>query len=258
MWTPTRRQGYWASVSRAVRIPSHVDYTVRFPFEISGSPLPVELMGSDDFQPEVLNAVEVGGRFRIGKSWALDLTAFRHRYVGLYSFSIPYSSTGFPAIIAGISGAPAIPAITSNAMDGVNRGVEGVVHYDVRPGWQVSGSYSNLFAATSFRPGFNALNSFALESYTPKHQWQIHSSWTLHRNWNVDAALYRVGSLPGGVQPAHSRADLRVGRRFGEMGEVFISGQNLLRPYERELAGEIIYTPGLVRRSIDVGFRWTF
>ncbi len=258
MWTPTRRQGYWASVSRAVRIPSHVDYTVRFPFVLAALPLPVQLMGSDDYQPEVLNAAEAGGRFRIGRSWAVDLTAFHHRYSGLYSFSVPLSATGFPTLITGITGGPVIPALTSNAMDGRNRGVEGVLHYDVRPGWQISGSYSNLFAATSFRAGFNALNSFALESYTPKHQWQVHSSWTVRRNWNVDAALFRVGSLPGGVLPAHSRADLRVGRRFGEMGEVFISGQNLLRRYEQELSGELLYSPGLVRRSIDAGFRWNF
>jgi iron complex outermembrane receptor protein len=260
MWTPNHRQGYWLSVSRALRTPAHTDYAIRAPLSLPGAPLPLELMGSDQFQPEVLNAVEVGTRFKVSRSWAFDLTGFQHRYSRLHSYRVQVSLPGFPLPSAGLAGPapPVIPALTVNGLDGLNRGVEAVVYYDVRPAWQITASYSSLFADTSFRSGFSSIDTFAFDSYTPKHQWQVHSYWRISRNWTFDAALYRVGALPGGALAGHSRVDCRFGRRFGEFGEVFVSGQNLLRPYQREFAGNLLYNPGLVRRSIDAGIRWSF
>jgi iron complex outermembrane receptor protein len=261
MWTPTARQGYWVAVSRAVRTPAHTDYAVRLLISPPGLPLPLELMGSDQFQPEVLNAFETGTRFRVHRSWAFDVTVFRHQYSGLYSYALPFSSTGGLApVVLGTPGdpIPVIPAVTANALNGVNQGAEGVVYFDVRRGWQLSGSYSSLFAGTTFRPGYNAQNSFALPTSSPKHQWQVRSSWDVMRHWTADLAFYRTGALPDGTLPGYTRLDCRFGRSLGESAEISVSGQNLLRPYQREVASNILWASGLAPRAVELSLRWNF
>jgi hypothetical protein len=60
------------------------------------------------------------------------------------------------------------------------------------------------------------------------------------------------------VLPAFSQADARIARRIGEAAEFSVGGRDLLRPYQRQFAGQLIYDVGYVGRSIDAGVRWSF
>ncbi len=261
MWTPTARQGYWVSASRAVRSPAHTDYAVQARIPLDGVlPMPAELnlTGSPQFRPESLIALESGARWQIGSKWAVDIAGFRHWYSELHGYRLELSEIA-PAPIAG-SGLPVllIPAITTNGLDGLNQGGEVSAVYDVRPGLQFSGSYSSLFTRTTFRGDLNATNSFVFPSYTPEHEWQLHSSWDFARNWTAEAALYRIGAFPGNALPGYSRLDCRIARSLGEFAEISVSGQNLLRPSQREFVGNILYPSGLVPRNIEMSLRWNF
>ena len=86
MWTPTSKQGYWASVSQAVRTPSHTDYASRIAIPVGhnfGLPTFLEITGSQRFRPEVLRALEAGTRWMFGRKSALDVALFRHWYKDL-------------------------------------------------------------------------------------------------------------------------------------------------------------------------------
>jgi iron complex outermembrane receptor protein len=170
MWTPSASQGYWLSVSRAVRTPAHTDWALRVPIFTSLLPVPLMLSGSDGFRPENLTAFEAGARFELRKSLAFDVSLFRHQYTRLHSYAI---GAGMPATFGTM---PAIPAATVNGMDGVNTGAEVSGHYRARGGWQLGGSYSSLFSRTTVRPGFNPAAMFELPYYTPRHQWQVRVS----------------------------------------------------------------------------------
>lgn len=256
MWTPTPRQGYWISASRAVRTPAHTDYAVRLRIAIPGLPIPIELMGSDRFKPEAVTAIEGGARFQIRRRWGLDIAAFRHSYSGLHSYRM-----GAPILFGADPAAQesvVIPAVTTNGLDGLNQGVEAVVHYDVRRGLRLSGSYSALFATTSYRQGLYAGNAFSFSDYTPEHQWYLRSAWDFARNWTADAVFYRTGELPGGVLPPYSRLDCRIARKFGEFAELSVGGQNLLRPFHREFVDNGSFPSALVYRNIGIEVRWHF
>lgn len=257
MWTPTAWQGYWVSGSRAVRTAAHTDYAIRVSLLIPGVALPIDVRGNEQFQPEVLNAFEAGARFQVHRKLGIDIAAFRHAYDGLYAYRL-----GAPTLAGGsvYPGLPAlvIPAITANGLDGTNQGVEVALHYDIRRGLDVSGSYSSLFVSTTYRPGLSAANTFTFADNTPEHQFQVRSSWDFARKWKADAALYWTGSLPGGALPAYSRLNCRIARSIGEFAEFSVSGENLLRPYQQEFAGNVFYPAGLVPRSVDVGLRWNF
>lgn len=257
-WTPAKRQTYWFSASRAVRTPAHTDYSVRVPIELPGLPFGLLLMGSDQFRPEVLRALDAGARFQPSPRWAIDLAVFRDWYGLLHSYRI--SLPGGADLPPGMGGSAPffLPAVTSNGLNGLNQGGEATVEYDVRPGWRLSGNYSFLSGGTSFRPGFDATNSFAFPDYTPKHDWRLRSSWDFRRVWEVDLTFSRVGALGRGALPAHSQVDCRIGRKLGEFAELSISGRNLLRPYQQEFVGQLIYPAGLVPRSVEAGVRWRF
>jgi iron complex outermembrane receptor protein len=257
IWTPTRRQGYWVSVSRAVRTPAHTDYALRLPTMVPGIPVTLLLMGSEEFEPESLRAFEAGSRFQIGRRLALDVAGFVHSYSGLLSYGIP-PLAGATLSYSPLLGKALLPVRTMNGLNGLNRGLEAAVFYEVRPGWKMNGSYTSLSAGTSYRAGFNARNSFAPSSYSPEHQWQVRSSWDFARNWESDVTLYRSGAFSGGALPGYNQLDARIGRRFGEFTELSVSGRNLLRPFQQEFPDNLMFAAGLVRRSVEAGVRWRF
>lgn len=257
MWTPTPKAGLWASVSRAVRTPAHTDYAARISVSTAGMPFALEISGNEALRPEVLKAFEAGTRFQLGRAWAFDIAAFRHRYTELDAYRVtPPSAADFAAIAMGRF--VTLPAIAVNGIDGWNQGVEAEAIFQARRWWQLSGSYSYMHENRSLRPGLSPANSFVLPTYSPGHQGQIRSSWNLGRFWNADTTVYRIGQLTGGALPGYTRLDCRLARRLGESAEFSINGQNLLRPQQREFAGNLMYPAGYVRRSIEAGVRWTF
>jgi iron complex outermembrane recepter protein len=151
-----------------------------------------------------------------------------------------------------------IPAIVGNGISAINQGGELSAHYDVRHGLRLTGSYSSLFSHTRLKPGIDPSTSFALPSYSPKHQWQMRADWDIGRNWTSELAFYRIGKLSPNILPGYSRLDCRIARKWGESAEFSVSGQNLLRPRQQEFAANVLFPSGLVSRSIELGVRWNF
>jgi iron complex outermembrane recepter protein len=88
---------------------------------------------------------------------------------------------------------------------------------------------------------------------TPKHQFQLRSSFRLRRNLDCDASLYFVGLLAGDSIPSYYRLDRRLGWRFSERAELSIAGQNLPGPVH---PCELDHT--LVERGVVGKLMWRF
>ena len=261
MWTPTAKQGYWVSASQAIRTPAHSDYASLVAVSVGknfGIETQLVATGSEQFRPEVLKALETGTRWSIGRKWAVDIAAFRHWYQRLQNLELALNKISFTTIPGTATPLIQVPAIVANGLRGINQGGEFAAHFDVRPGLQLTGSYSALFSQTKLRPGVDANMTYSIPSYFPEHQWQIRASWDFRRKWSSEIAFYRIGALAPNALPGYSRLDCRVARKWGEHTEFDISGQNLLRPHQLEFAGSIVYPSGLVARSIEMGVRWDF
>ncbi len=263
MWTPTRRQAYWAAVSGAVRVPSHVDYALRYPLgEAQGNLLPIPLLisGSEQVKPERLRAIEAGFRWQPGKRAALEFSAFQNSFHGLDAYQTPFALTPQNIGEALQKGATSIPATVINGSDAVVRGGEISVHYDVTRGWRLLGSYSLALQTSRLRPELSPeTNVNANQPYYPAHMAQVRSSWDLGSHWMLDAEVYRTGALKHNgedAMPGWTRADIRLERKVGERAGVYVAGQNLLRPRQAEFIGNSSYPGGTIGRSIMVGLRW--
>jgi iron complex outermembrane receptor protein len=74
-------------------------------------------------------------------------------------------------------------------------------------------------------------------------------------NWEVDAALRRVGALPNPAVPAYSELDLRVGWRPTRRVELAFGGNNLLHARHPEFG--TVATRSLIERSLYVRLTWS-
>jgi iron complex outermembrane receptor protein len=139
--------------------------------------------------------------------------------------------------------------------------------------WRVSAGWAwlemRLHRDASSRDG----SATAIENDNPSHQLHARSSVDLPRRVSFDAALYRVGELPGLVLnlngravpliaavPAYTRVDLRLGWRPHERFELAVTGQNLLDPEHAEFR-DTAATSGHsteIRRSIYGKAAWRF
>jgi iron complex outermembrane receptor protein len=258
MWTPTQRQGYWLALSQAVRIPSHADYANRTLVAVPGLPMVARFTGNEHATPERLNAFEAGARLQLNRRMAVDLTGFQHRYGRLPVYVVPPIESILKAIQANAPGVQAfLPLTAQNIRKAVNQGVEVSAQYELHQAMQLSGSYSSLFSRTTFPPGYSGSNTFGTPDNTPAHQGQLRAAWRFARGWSADPAVYLQGGVANRLR-GFTRFDLHLARKLGESVQVEVSGQNLLRPYQQEFAGDLLYAPVLVPRSLEITVRWAF
>jgi len=242
-WEITPRHALWASVSRAVRMPSRIDRDLRVPVE---SPI---LDRGPDFDSENVVAYEAGYRSRIGTRVLVALTAFYNRYDKIRSIG--------PA-----SGAPA-PLYIQNNVEGHTHGLELDSTCEINPGWRVRAGYSLLVESIRVKPGRFDLNNGLNETADPRNQFSLRSSWDLPRRLELDAGLRWVDELRvnnGGAPafvPSYWEMDVRLAWRPVEDLEFSLVGQNLLHDQHREYGA-----PGPTReeieRSVYVKVAWRY
>lgn len=255
LWAPSPGFVAWGSWSRAVRTPSHVDFALRYLIQFPGVPLPVQMTGSEAVDSERLTGFDAGTRWQASRRLALDAALFRHRYRGLMAYQFP----PLPAFAPLPGGAGLfLPALTVNGRDGLNYGGELVVRYDLHKRWELSGTYSTLWTSLQTRPGFDARMMFAVDSYDPRHQGYVRSSWDLPRRWSADMTFYRRGALSNRTLPGSNRLDFRLTRTFGEGNELSFGSQNLGRAGQPEAPVDLVVPRGIIRRGLEVSFTRRF
>ncbi len=87
LWTPSKHQSMWVSISRAVRTPSRLEESLELTdFLAAVPPIYLQINGDRDFLAERLIAVEAGYRSLIFSRLYMDFAVFRNGYDDLYGY----------------------------------------------------------------------------------------------------------------------------------------------------------------------------
>jgi iron complex outermembrane receptor protein len=233
-WDIAEERTLWMAISRAVRVPTRLerDFAVDVT-DPAGNPI-VRLLGNEDFDAEELLAYELGFRWQLQPSLAVDLAAFYNRYEGLASleFGAPFVSP--------VDGRFVVPILNENLTDGTATGFEALATFSPAEYWRLIASYSYLDTQLDPR-GADLNRGEFLEGATPRHQWSLRSSLDLPQGVQLDAmfrSMSAVRSIPqimsGDGIGGYSELDVRVAWRATQSLEIVLVGQNLLHDHHAE------------------------
>jgi iron complex outermembrane receptor protein len=237
-WTPGAGRTLWASVSRAVRMPTRFDADLR----ITGAQSFLVLRGNPAFRSETVLAHEIGYRRSISRTLSIDIAAFLNDYNDLRTQE-PTPPSGFPIVLA-------------NNMNARVAGVEATVNYQAAPTWQLHAGYSRLSERFRFEPGSRGAALASAEHNDPRNQLWLRSFLDLPGRTELDAVFRFVGELRDPHVPRYGELTLHLGLRRGGSPEIGIVGDNLLHDRHPEFGNP--QTRGEFRRTIFGQLTWRF
>jgi iron complex outermembrane recepter protein len=237
LWSPpASRYSIWAAASRAIREPSRIEEGMRvdaatFPISAT-SEEEILSLGNPNNRAERLTDYELGYRMELTKTLSFDAATFLsfYRDLSTITFEAPIVVPGSPLLIEA-------PELYTNNGHALDYGGELSVNYKVTSFWRVSPGYSYLHATLWEPPGDTDRIVVAIATDFPQNMFQIRSQLNLSGKTEFDQSLYYTARLPGGSIPGYARLDVRVGRRFGEMTDISLVGQNLLQSHVFEYGG---------------------
>jgi iron complex outermembrane receptor protein len=199
----------WAAASRTVRAPSRIDREFFFP--ANGPPFLIQ--GGPEFRSEVAEVYEVGYRGQPSTRLTYSVTAFQTEYDHLRTLEIAPSGTFLEF---------------ANEMDGTTSGVEMWATYQATANWRVGVGFTTLSKDLRLKPGSDGLNGGVdAEGNDPDHSWHLRSTHDLSEQWELDAIVRGVASLPNPAVPSYIAVDLRVAWKSRGAMELSLTGQNL-------------------------------
>ena len=240
LWKVRPQQAVWAAVSRAVRTPSVYETSIRLTVPLGENiPLPVTLVGNPQLGSESLLAYEAGYRAQAAKRVWLDVAGFYNRYRHVVS--------QYPLVMPSAGGLPQMLLQLSNGMGGQAYGGELSASFAASDFWQLQGSYS-LFGDV-LRPAHGAAGTQAIfvAGQTPRHQFQIRSSFTALNNFDGDVNVFYVSNWSAYAVPSLTRLDSRVGWKANEHARFDFVVQNALQPRHTEF-----FSPGFMGNTEEV------
>jgi len=254
LWTPTPRQSFWSSITRAVRTPSRLDEDIQLTDFAAVIPLPVYLRvdGNRQFRSEVLLGYEAGYRALITSRFYLDVALFHNNYNDVYSFQVgSFFLEPLPLPVHAV-----LPLLTSNGIRGTTKGFEVAPDWKPTSWWELRPSYSHLEMLMEDGPGSNDPTSVAgYEGSSPRHQATIQSFLNLPKKLEFEQTYRYVSALRAQTVKSYSTADARVGWLFIRQMDLSVVGQNLMQPQHDEFGGD---PGGLVgiKRSVYAQITW--
>lgn len=255
-WDAAPEHTLWASVSRAVRVPTRLERDIAIDVSNpAGNPI-ARLLGNEDFDAEELTAYELGYRWQALQSLFVDVALFYNSYDGLASLEL-----GSP-FIDPRDGRTVFPIVNQNLTDGRSQGLEILVTYSPLPAWRWSASYSYVDLSLDPR-GADLNRGRFLEDATPRHQVGLRSFLDLPAGFELDA-LFRYSSdivrnpevVSGPEIDAYAELDLRIGWRGWRRMELALVGQNLL--HRRHIEFGTPQARGEIERSVYGKAAWNF
>ncbi len=237
LWAPpASRYSVWAAASRAIREPSRIEEGIRvvaatFPISATAEEEILEL-GNPQLKAERLTDYELGYRMELTKTLSFDATTFLSFYRDLSTVT-----TDAPIVVPGPPLVIEAPSMYANNGHALDYGGELSVNYKVTSFWRISPGYSYLHARLWQPPGGQDRIVPVVSTDFPQNILQVRSQLNLSGKTEFDQSLYYTARLPGGIVPGHARLDVRLGRRIGEMTEISLVGQDLLRPHTFEYDG---------------------
>lgn len=236
LWTPTKRQTVWASISRAVRTPSRVEESItlnesqRVP--VGGGNyayVPMTIEGNTSFQSEELIAYEAGYRAEPLKQLSLDFAAFYNDYQHIRSEQPTADPTAY---------------YLANDLYGDSYGVEATATWQALSWWRLQPNYTFLVMDMQTRTENPADDGLIgqIEGSSPRHQFTIRSSMDFPRGVTFDTDLRYVDSLQSFQIDSYFELDARLAWQINKNWEVALVGQNLLHSEHPEFGPTYVNT----------------
>jgi iron complex outermembrane receptor protein len=254
-WTPNDDQTVWASVGRAVRIPSVYERDIAVTAAVipGGLPAVINVDGNPQLQAETLVAYELGYRMKLGRKLSFDTAAYYNHYGKLSSLKAQAPQLVFQPQLSLL-----LPYEYTQLAKGTAKGLETAVNWDLFPHWRTTSSYSygqlSIGDASALSVYQNAPGSL------PRHQAQLRSYWDLNPKLQLDASAWYVGSLTAAQLPSYTTVDLRLGWHPIRPLELSFSVTNLFNKVHSEgpYSGIVIYTNRVFGRMGSAGVTWRF
>lgn len=250
LWTPSKRDGLWAAVSRAVRTPSRLNQDLRVGFQagvFNGIPVSGMLSGTRDFRSETVRALEAGYRRQVGRQLTLDLTVYRNTYGSLSGYrrgELEISFTPSPRAF--------IPYVLGNTASADSHGTEAAISWTPVKRWKLQTNYTWL--RINYRDTGDQLSAGPDREGgdTPSHSLQLSSAADLTRRLSWDTQLYRVGRLASIGVPGYTRLDTSLRMNLTEAYALSVGGRNLADPRHLEYVPEDFVRAAEIRRSFFI------
>jgi len=226
LWHISDAQQAWASISRAVRMPSRLntpEYQV-IPAYVGG--IPFKFQSIDDFESEVLVDTEVGYRIQPRPNLYFDFTTFVNRIQNWQA------ARGLPPTLGNISLTQQLDDFSElSAM-----GAEATLRWNPLAYWKLALTWSHIHISSS-----QDVFSFSGKDSVPPHQFTLLSYLDLPANLELDFGVYYHGRKGNNLNlalgdklSAYTRHDLRLAWRPSTRFEISVVGQNLFNRLHNE------------------------
>lgn len=243
-WLVDDRQTVWASVSRAVRVPSVLENEMDAIYNIIPGPVPTvfHAYGSASLQPEEVVAYEIGHRIQPLRQLSIDTALFVNDYDRLVTLE-----SGGPGFFNAADGTFIVPAVVDDLGKGRTYGAEIASTWNVTDQWKLSASYSYLVLDLKTRSGTQFLEG--AEESSPRHQFSIRSYLDITPRVRWDNSLYYVDAIRPGMRKVddYLRLDTRLGWEAAPGVELSLVGRNLLEGKHPEYTSAY---PSEIQRSV--------
>jgi iron complex outermembrane receptor protein len=264
LWTPDKRQSFWAAYTHALRTPSDAEenFYLLGLVEVlpNGTPYLARFNANPGFQPEQLNGYEAGYRNLLGRNVYVDIAAFYNHYHDLFSEDIigtPYAETTPPYLNTPEPPHFLLPAQFGNGLLGYTKGGEIAPEWKPKDFLRLRGSYSFLHMNVGRAPHSEDVGSApGIVGSSPQHQAAVQLSVDFAKRFESDFDFRYVSALPGQLVPAYSTADARFGWRINRQLDFSVVGQNLFQPQHAEFGGDpygLVY----IRRNVYARLTWS-
>ena len=264
-WNPHQNHTVWASVSRAVRIPTVLDHNITINQTLipspgifgTGNPTLIRQDPNTGTNAEELIAYEIGYRAKINEKFNFDITGYYFDYDNLIAsnFGTPAFFQPGPPFPTGFH--DQLPVFNDNSLEGEVYGVELSGQWQVVRNWRLAASYTYVDTQLHAFPGSSVDSSQGFEAEKePNHIFNIRSYLNLPHNLELDTFYYYVSDRDAATPPvgnfqhipAYGRLDVRLGWQPMKNVNLSFVAQNLLDKSHAELT-ELLEVSSETQRS---------
>lgn len=216
----------WASLARAVRVPSRTDrdfFSPTNPPLVGGVPR-YGVAGGPDFESEVARVAQLGLRARPLPALSYSLKLYYSQYERLRTLEPNSAGTSL---------------VFLNRAFGATRGAEFSTRWDVNSDLRITGGVTVQHLALRTEPGSGDVSgAIGVGNNDPRHWALLRVSHDLSDALELDLTLRHVGRLPKPAVPAYEALDLRLGWSIRPGLELSLLAQNLLGSRHAEFGAE--------------------